>query len=297
MAREDRLVIPTLTGYTDVFRPAVSKKNSKAFLFNPQDDRYQVKGSMLQLDGQDLTEDEVIRLARDVSTNRPIEENVLIYGLFSYLILRKGLSHSSSFDIGITDISRFFGVTMGGKGFQLLEKLQSLQMVFGVIVEPFEVFHLLTVKHEGKKLRVTTDFMHRALKAMMAISDDGNSGKPFFYTDLVHANLVTVRNKVAAIVAVELVRLIVTAGRNQPHISFFRLEQYVPQIRAIHESDTRNSTKNRDLKRIFKIVYSLLEGKTELKSMFVEFSVDKVIPTVNKFYEVINVNHGGYHKI
>lgn len=298
MAAEDRLVIPTLTGYTDVFRPAVSKKNSKAFLFNPQDDRYRVKGSMLQWDGQDLTVDEVIRLATDVNVNQPIEENVLIYGLFSYLSRRKELAQNSSLDIAITDISRFFDVTMGEKGFRLQEKLQQLQTVYGVIVEPFEVFHLLTVKNEGKKLRVTAEYMHLVLKSMMTISHDLINEKPYYYTTLAHASLVAERNKVAALMVIELVRLIVTAGRtHKPKMSFYTMEQYVPQLQANREAEKRNSLKNRDLKRIFTIVYALLETKTDLMSTFNDFSVTKVVPTVNKYHEVIRVKHSGYRNL
>lgn len=293
---QGRFIIPTLSGFNDVFRPAATKKNNQAFLFNPQDVQYQLKEGVLMLDGHVLSLDELIQLACDVTVNHPIEENVLIYGVFSYLALRKGLAYHSVLEISVTDISRFFNVTMGEKGFRLLEKLQSLETVYGVIVEPYEVFPLLTVERVEAKLRVTSEYMYLTFKAMMAISLDASHEKPYYFTDLAHANLVAERDKVAALIVIELVRLIVTAGRKQPHISFFTLERYVPQLRATRESATRNSTKNRDLKRIFSLVYRLLESKTELVSTFIDLSTNGVIPTVNRFHEVINVKHGGYRQ-
>lgn len=106
------LIIPTLSDYTNVFRPTISKPISKAFLFNPKDYRYRLEDNSLKLDDNRLSTEDLRRLAGDPEVNQPIEENVLIYGIFSYLSLKKGLAFHSSFEIRITDMSRYFGITM-----------------------------------------------------------------------------------------------------------------------------------------------------------------------------------------
>lgn len=295
--RRGYLIIPTLKGFTDVFRPTVSKPDSRAFLFNPQDARYQLNDGRLMRDGAVLSLEELSRLAGDVTVNQSIDENVLIYGMFSYLVLKKGLSYHSTVEIGITDISRFFRVTMGKTGFRLFEKLHALQAVYGVWTDSREVFHLLTVERMGKKLMVSSQYMHYVWKAMIATSEDPNNGRPFYFTELAHASLVAERDKVAALLGIEFVRLIVTAGRRrQPNIRFSTLEQYVPQLRVIRESFRPNKLKNRDLKRILSRAYRILESKTELSRTFVDFGTNEVIPKVEQFHEVIKVHHGGYRE-
>jgi len=289
------LIIPTLSGYTDVFRPTISKPDSKAFLFNPQDSRYRLEGRVLTLNGSPIRKEELLRLAGDPAENQPIKENVLIYGVFSYLFQRKDFANSSSFEIGITDISRYFGVTTGEKGFRLLEKLQSLATVYGILADSGEVFPLLTVEPSDSKLRLTSIYLHRVLSAMLAIHYDWEKRKPFFYTGLAYASLIAARNTAAALIVIELVRLIVSAGsRRSPSIAVSRLEQYVPQLRAIRLSDCSTSRKNRDLKRIFRVVYRLLQSDADIFSTYRDFIMEEVFPTVNDFQLVIKVSHNGY---
>ena len=295
MEKRNALMIPTLSGFTDVCRPTVSKTNSRAFLFNPQDSKYQLKEGRILREGSALSVEELSQMAGEVTVNQSIEENVLIYGVFSYLISRKRLALYSASDIGITDISRFLGVTMGKTGFHLIEKLQALQTVYGVWADSGEVYPLLTVERVGTKLRLSSSYMHNVWKAMIAASADLNLGMPYYYTELAHADLVAERKKVAALIVIELVRLIVTAGsRRRPEIQLSTLEKYVPQLRVIRESRQANKLKNRDLKRIFLMVYQLLESKTELHRTFLDFSTNKFIPKVDQFHKNIVVSHRGY---
>jgi hypothetical protein len=292
------LIIPTLTGYTDVFRPTVKdKKTSQAFLFNPQDNRYRLNGKTLLFNNFTINKEEVIEFAEDPAVNMAIKENVLVYGIFSYLCSRKGLEYNTIFEIGITDISIFFGVTMGEKGFKLFEKLKSLESVYGVITETGEVFPLLTVKKSGLKLKITTEYMHRVFNRMIAISKDKENNKPYFFTNLANVSIVSSRNKTAALIIIELIRLIVSAGKFQSHITIYRLEKYIPQLRAIRVSSRGHSQKNRDLKRIFTSVYQLISSRTEITSTFDQFTVERIIPTVNQFNLVIKVYRKGYKKI
>lgn len=294
----NRLIIPTLSGYTDVFRPTVSdKKRSQAFLFNPQDNQYQLHDKKLLFNNLVLSQEDMVSLVQDPVINKPIEENVLVYGIFSYLCINKGLEHNTTFEVGITDISSFLGITVGKKGFRLFEKLKSLESIWGVLVEIGEVYPLLTVEKSGLKLKITTDYMHRVLNRMIDFSRDRENNKPFFFTNLAHASLVSMRNKTAALIVIELVRLIVSAGRIKPHISIYRLEKYVPQLREIRESCRGNSLKNRDLKRIFTSVYQLLSSNTEVISTFDEFSIEELTPTIDQFNYVIKIAHKGYIKI
>lgn len=288
------LIIPTLSDYTDVFRPAVSKPGSKAFLFNPKDSRYRLEGNSLKRDGRILSQEELLRLASDSNVNQSIEENVLIYGVFSYLYL-KGLRFHGSFEIGITDISRYFGVTMGEKGFRLLDKLRSLEAVYGVFADSGEVHPLLTVELHGSKLRLTSTYMHRALAAMLAVHQDWMNRKSFFYSGMAHASLIAARNKTAALIVIELVRLIASAGVGRtPRISIFRLEQYVSQLRAVRLSAGSTSQKNRDLKRIFRAAYRLLQSETDIFVMYRDFVMEEVVPTVNDFQMLIKASHSGF---
>ncbi|GMA58075.1 hypothetical protein C7445_1271 [Alicyclobacillus sacchari] len=201
----------------------------------------------------------------------------------------------TTFDISITDISRFFAVTMGKTGFQLFEKLQSLQAVYGVRTDTYEIFPLLTLEQVGKKLRVSSQYMHSTWTTMLA---QRGKRKRRYFTELAHVDLVAERNKAAALIVIELVRLIVTAGsQGKPNIQLYTLEKYVPQLRVIRESARPNKLKNRDLKRIFSRVYPLLESKTELGRTFVDFETKKLIPTVEQFNESIRVHHQGYRQL
>lgn len=284
------LIIPTLSGYTDVFRPTFSKPDSKAFLFNPKESRYRLEDRLLTLNGSSIPKEELLRLAGEPAENQPIEENVLIYGIFSYLYLRKGLAYNNTFEIGITDISRYFGVTMGEKGFQLLEKLRSLETVYGVLADSGEVFPLLTIEISSSKMRLTSTYMHRALVAMLAIHYDWENRKPFFYAGLAHSRLIAARNTTAALIVIELIRLIVSAGsRRSPSIAIYRLEKYVPQLREIRLSRCSTSQKNRDLKRIFRVVYRLLQSDTDIFSTYMDFVIEEAVPDS----EQISTRHQG----
>lgn len=245
-------------------------------------------------DASVLSIEEVRRLASDAMVNKSIEENVLIYGLFSYFVL-KGLKNCSTFDMSITDISRYFGVTLGKTGFRLVEKLESLQAVYGVLTDSHQVFPLVIVGQTGTKFRVSSQYMHHIWKAMLTASENPNT--PYYFTGLAHANLVAERNKVAALIVIELVRLIVTAGsQHRPSIQVYTLEQYVPQLRVIRESDRPNKLKNRNLKRIFTRVYPLLNLKTDLSRTFTELKSNELTPTVAQFHHSITVYHRGYQK-
>lgn len=137
--------------------------------------------------------------------------------------------------------------------------------------------------------------MHRALAAMLAVHQDWKKRKPFFYSGLGHASLVAARNKTAALIVLELARLIASSGAGgTPRISVFRLEQYAPQLRAIRLSNGSTSQKNRDLKRIFRVVYRLLQSETDIFSTYRDFVMEELFPTVSDFHCVIKASHNGY---
>ncbi|MNW58998.1 hypothetical protein D3C74_368930 [compost metagenome] len=184
---------------------------------------------------------------------------------------------------------------MGEKGFRLLEKLQSLETVYGILADSGEAFPLLMVEPSGSKLLLTSTYMHRVLTAILAIHYDWEKRKPFFYTGLVHARLIAARNTTAALMVIELVRLIVNAGsRRSPSVAVSRLEKYVPQLREIRLSSCSTSQKNRDLKRIFRAVYRRLQSDTDIFSTYRDLAIEEVFPTVNEFQLVIKANHKGY---
>lgn len=280
------LIVPTLSSHTDVFRPTISDRSSRLFLFNPQGSKYTLKDKMLFRDEVALSKEELFIQAKNHAVNQPIKENVLIYGVFSYLYLKKGLEYNQSFEISITDISRFFGVTMGEKGFKLFEKLKTLEQVFGIIGKTGEAFQLLKVEKHGSKLHIVSEYMHRALNMMISFSKSEN--KPLYFTPYAHSSLIASKNKIASLIVVELIRLFATAGKF-PRIRIYQLEQYVPQLRAIRFSNKSNSLKNRDLKRIFTSVYRLIATKTEISREIDELLFEEIIPTVSEFYFVIKM--------
>ncbi|HWO97224.1 MAG TPA: hypothetical protein VNM45_13010 [Bacillus sp. (in: firmicutes)] len=281
-----KLVIPTLSKHTDVFRPAISDRYSRLFLFNPQDSKYRLKDKTLFLDNVALNKEELFKLGKNHEVNKHITENTLIYGIFSYLYWKKGLEHNTTFEISITDISKFFEVTMGEKGFKLFEKLKTFEGIFGIITETGEAFQILKVEKNGSKLHIVSEYMHRALNMMITFSKEEN--KPFYFTTYAHSSLVASKNKTASLIVIELVRLFATGGR-YPKTGIFNLERYVPQLRAIRLANKSNSLKNRDLKRIFTSVYRLIATKTEISNEIDELVYTKVIPTANEFHLVIKM--------
>ncbi|MEC1947634.1 hypothetical protein P9E76_21825, partial [Schinkia azotoformans] len=190
----------------------------------------------------------------------------------------------------VSEFSKYFGLSTGSKGFQLLEKLDELRTVYGVIPE-FGVFPFLEIHYQLGKLVLISHYLHHAFNMMLSDCFDRFGERGFYESDKVHASIVAERNKTAALIVIELVRLVVTAGRKgKPHISLRELAACIPTLYSIWVSKNSTSYKNRQLHRAFDGVVELLEQKTVLFNELQELTVNIPRLKVSSPNEVIRIS-------
>ena len=292
-----RLIIPTLKGFTDCFRPAINTDNPCVFLFNPasSEDSCELIDNVLYYQGYALSPDEIQELASNPKENKPIKENLLIYGVFSYLYSLHDLRNQIEIETTISSISYFLELSTGTKGFKLKEKLEELSKVYGVIVDK-GVYPLLEVKEHNGTLIIRSEYMHHALNLMLQECNDRYGERGRYYTDSVHVNLVNEKNKTAALVVIELASLIVRAKGKQAHISLKSLAYRVPPLLNIWLSNSNTSMKNRQLRRVFGNLYDLLGDKTELYIDLKDLEISIPQLSVSNPDAVIRIRYKGYNK-
>ncbi|MEC1717799.1 hypothetical protein [Schinkia azotoformans] len=292
----NRLIVPTLKGFTDCFRTAITSDNSCMFLFNPasSEDLYELIDNVFYYQSHELSPDEIQELASNPKENKPIKENLLVYGVFSYLYSLHDLRNHNEFETTISSISYFLGLSTGTKGFKLKENMEELGKVYGVIVD--KCYPLLEVEERNGNLIIRSEYMHHALNLMLQECNDRYGERGRYYTDSVHANLVNGKNKIAALVVIELASLIARAKGNQAHISLKSLAYRVPPLLNIWLSDSSISMKNRKLRRVFENLYDLLGNKTELYIDLKDLEISIPQLSVSKPDAVIRIRYKGYNK-
>lgn len=290
---EERLIIPTLSGFKDMLRPAISDEKSRMALLNVQNEDFVFKGHVLYHRSKALSENEIFDLIAEPKINRPLDEPVLVNAIFSFLYLKRDLRNQVEFETSINELNSFMGVSTGAKGFRLVEKLEALSNIYGVI-SGVGVFPLLEVRRFQNKLILTSHYFHQALNMMLTESVNRYGERGIYYTDKVHASLVAERNKTAALIVIELARLIVTAGRRgKPHITLSELALRIPQLYAIWSNPNGTSFQNRQLHRAFSKVKQLMADKTKLPKAYPELSIEIPVLQVSKPDAVIHIRHKG----
>lgn len=285
----------TLSNFKDSLRTIVSEDGARAVLFHPRDSQFQLGGDTLYQNGEPLSMQDVCNLAFDRSVNHHLEEPVLLLGLWSYLYDNHDVRNGKTFEVSEKALGRYLGVSVGEKGFRLSEKLQSFQEVFGVIPEK-GVFRLLEVEYLASgKLVLRSEYFHRLLNMLVQEVHDQYDGKRFFYTDKALMGLVTAKNKLAALIALELVTLVIIAGSkvHNPHIGLSTLADRIPQLHAILYGPAPLGVRNKQLRRAFGGVKEYLEDRTRLYDDYRNFHVDiPALKTLTKDSE-IRIHHGG----
>ncbi len=291
-----RIYAITLKGGQDMLRNAVTDENCKAVVFNPENMDYLLKVSTLYYKGSVLSEEEVLELVANPDVNKPIKEAMLIYGLFSYLYAEQDIRNKHVFETTVIELSNYLGISTGSKGFKIVEKLIEISKVYGII-PGVGVFPLIEIEEQQDKLIIKSQYLHMAFNAVIneCFNNYGERGK--YYTDKVYANILTEKNKAAALVAIEIANLIARARGNKAHISVRNIIIKIPQLTAICLSNnTSTSNKNKQLKRVFSKVYDILEDKT---SLFNDLKYLKIcIPSVNisNLDAVIDISYKGFKR-
>lgn len=254
------LTLLTAKGSEDALRPVLIKgKESRFVLLNPEVPLTLEQGRLKDTAGKSINVRGAFNLAADADFNQPLEDNLLLYGLFTYFYQTQDLRNNSSFDVSISKLSDFLGVSYGGTNdFKLYAKLASFQSVFGISSDKIQP--LLELKRDGDLLHIRSLYMHELLLDILS------SGQRYYYTELASLRLVSARNKIAALIVVELIRQYAKAGRcKQVKASLNSLIERVPQLKALsRDQQMSTSQKNRKLKRIFRSVEILLSEATEL---------------------------------
>jgi len=289
-----RLIIPTLPGYRDAFRTTVTENDARAVLFYPRDERYVSSNGVLFCGGEAVTWEQLFEQISNPAVNRPIEEPVLVYGLFSFMYTHGDLRNHVAIQTTESRLCRFLGVSSGVNGFRLIEKMWQFRYVFGVI-HNLGVFPLLNLEVglDGTVV-LRSDFFHHLLNLMIAERIRyGQNGR--FYSKSVYADLVAARNKPAAMIVIELARLIAICGqRGHPHISLGELAYRIPQLAEIWRTPKETSFQNRKLRRAFEPVEKLLTEKTSLMEEFDNLRIHVPELSVSKPKAVMRITHRGY---
>ncbi|MFC5530473.1 hypothetical protein [Cohnella yongneupensis] len=293
----ERLLIPTLKGYRDMLRTAVTEENeSKAVLFHPKVDDYVLKNGCLYCRGSALSYEQIISLVSNPEVNKSLKEPILPYALFSFMYSKGDVRNNARLETTESELCSFLGVSTGGNGFKLIEKLRHLQYVYGEIPTR-GVFPFLQIEEQqAGRYVLTSEYLHHVLNMMLAESFEKYGHRARYYTNKVHSDIVAVRNKTAAVIVIELSHLIVTAGRQgKPHMTLQELVLRIPQLLAIWTSTQhRTGFRNRQLKRAFEPVVDLMREKTALYDELLDLDIQIPRLDVTNPKAVIRILHNGY---
>lgn len=295
MENSDRLIIPTLRGFRDALKPTVTDSSCKAVLFNPMDNNYYLANNTIYYKNHPLNENEVFELAANPNINKPLKEGPLVYGMFSLLYTNYDLRNRTEFRVTESDLCKCLGLSTGSKGFKLTEKLMELSNVFATI-DGKGAFNLFELKEQESCLIIKSVYMSTLLNMIIneASNEFGESAK--YYTDKVHLNIVSTKQKTAALIVIELASLIARSRGKYSHISLKTLFYYVPQLMAIYLNNYSTSLKNRQLSRIFNAVDGIIQVKTAFPDELEELNISIPELSIKNLNAVIKITFKSYYK-
>lgn len=291
-----KLFIITLTGYLNALSTIYDDDQCKAILLNLQDSNYELKNGRLFYEGEVLTEEEEFNVAADPTKNKPIANNVIIYGLFSFLYKELDLRNNWEFTVTEKQLCSYLGISSGSKGFRVMEKLKELCNIFGII-EGRGTFPMLQVEEQiGGIYLLKSRYFNVLINSVICDCYDKYGDKGKYYTDKLHANIVGERSHTAALIAIELTRLFARTGRYYAHIRLRGLCYRVPHLLPICTSQESRSYRNRQLKRAFEPLAKILYDKADFCGEMNDFEI--LIPKLNieNPDAVINLVSNGYKK-
>lgn len=291
---KNKLYIITLSGYRDALKPSVTDENCKAVLLNLENADYVLNQGVLYYNGSALSEEYLFELAANPNFNHPIKEGVLVHCIFSFLYSKCDLRNRAEFETSENEINKYLGVSTGHKGFKLLDKIKELSNVYGIIEG--KVFNLIEVEDQQSNLQIRCLYLHILLNTIIDESFNRFGERAKYYTDKVSTEIISVKNKTAALIVIELAGLVARSRGTKCHITLKNLFYRVPQLMAIYLSKNSTSQKNQQLRRSFNIVDSVFQNKTEIPNELVEFEI--VIPEVDirNLDAVINISFKTYKK-
>ncbi len=291
--QSNSLIVLSDKNHREALKPCRLGKHSKAYLLHlreEEQEKYILRGNILYEGETPLNKVELGSLVCDLNINYPIKNNLLIYGLFSYLYEKEDLRNKDTWFIKVVDIERYFGVSTGKKGYHLVNKLFDFQDIFGVIED--KVYPLLIIEDYTKThIILKSPYMHELMKDILeGISLEGQE-KSIYYTTVIDKSILKEKNELAALMTIELA--ILTVVTKEPHIAYGNLISKVPRLRQKVEGLESTSQQNRILKRCFLKVYELLEDRTQLVMKYPYMTISSCIPTVYELDKSIKIKKWG----
>ncbi|WP_135555452.1 hypothetical protein [Paenibacillus cymbidii] len=247
---DNRLIVITEPVFQGVLSLYVARE-TRAFLFYPTAE------SMLYADGklfdgsEWLSLDETIRLAKVRENNVPLPEPVLLVGIWSYMF-HHGLRVRPEVETTEHKLNTFMGLSVGRNGFNLRDKLADLSRIYGIIpgkgVFPFLEF----IGGSGNQWVLKSYYLYQLLKTIKEHLS-ATTTKKYYYSKRAYANLVSAKNKTAAMILLQLICLVTKAGINtyRPSISLHTLAERIPALREILYGNQPSNTRQKRLRRAF----------------------------------------------
>lgn len=198
----------------------------------------------------------------------------------------------------------------------ILAKIETFDKCVGVVDGGSRLYKVLSVAgYDGDTKLLTLVVPYINLILSRIASDMKNSKRykkklaagttpdliPGYYSWLVHADIVTERNKSAAAIAYIIIAALLRRGASykktergtfEYSVAFSTLIDDVPQFKArLDKSTTAN--KNNILRRTFTAVYKILRDKTDLYKYFIDLQIQQTIPTASTINTNLVIEYSG----
>lgn len=229
---------------------------------------------------------DVMRLAQNPRGISPVDDPLLLLGIFSFLYQHGWLHEGFEWNVSVHTLSRYLGHYTGTKGYPLVSRLKAYAPVYGVLTSEGRVYPALEVVGEhGNHIRLRSEYLHRYLHCVLRDHSGlqgGGKGAPKesrglpFYIDKVFATLVAARDPIAALIVMEVTKVVVKTGlRNEmAHLSLKTLTGRVPELDAILYAPERAATRTVRLRQLLGRVRRLLLTHTSLPADYPGLRVD-----------------------
>lgn len=283
------LFIPSYPKFRDMLRIGKTEKGCQAVLLPPLAAGYDCRDGGLYKDGV-LLEDKSLREL--LMQGGSIPDAILVYGMLSFFYYMDDIRNRTSMECSWKELWDFLGRKEGGNAYRLQETLSNYETVVGWVYGK-GVFPLLKVEHlPGDRLRLTSEYFHHALNALLSVScpEDEEEPKRFRITTM-YRSVILHRNKLAALVSLEFARLLESSGQTKSQISICTLTQCIPAFGiALGDESKSISFRNRKLRDTLKVAAEIIGDHSELPRRYPDLLIQlPERPTVKNLDAVVKL--------
>lgn len=234
-------------------------------------------------------------LATDPNVNKFIEDQLLLYGLFSFLYVKEDLRNNIEFKVSLNGLSKYLDVSIGVNGYDLRGKISKFTKMYGVI-DNIGVFPLMEIQEQLDTLIIRSEYLHRVSNLILNEAFNKYGERAKYLNTQVFTDILSERNKSAALIAIELVSLIARSKRNTAHISLKTLITRVPRLTAIILSDNDTSYKNKQLNRAFQPVIEILKRRSTIFEDLIDLRIQFPKIKFSNLDAVIQISYKAFSK-